>query len=77
MELCQLTLKAHIRWVNMRAYNFFFVDQSSPTFSANMGGVAVDQMLFRFSTCPDLPEIFVIKVESYQKSRRIFRHPKF
>ena len=35
---------------------------------------------FRFSICGCVPEIFAIKVESCQKSRRIlnvFRHPKF
>ena len=35
-----------------------------------MGGVVVDQLLFRFSICGSVPEIFVIKVESCQKSRK-------
>ena len=30
----------------------------------------VDHLFFRFLTCPPVPEIFAIKVESYQKSRR-------
>ena len=36
-----------------------------------MGGVVVDQLLFRFSICGSVPEIFAIKVESSQKSRKI------
>jgi len=31
----------------------------------------VDQLLFRFSICGSAPEIFAIKVERYQKSRKI------
>jgi len=50
---------------------FLFVDQSSPLFSSNMGGVVVDQLLFQFSTCGSVPEIFAIKVESCQKSCQI------
>jgi len=34
-------------------------------------GVVVDKMLFRFAICGSVPEIFAIKVESCQKSRRI------
>ena len=33
-----------------------------------MGGVVVDQLLFRFSICGSVLEIFAIKVESCQKS---------
>ena len=40
-------------------------------FSPNVEGVAVDKMLFRFAICGSVPEIFTIKVESCQKSRRI------
>ena len=36
-----------------------------------MGWVVVDKLLFRFSICGSVPEIFAIKVESYQKSRKI------
>ena len=36
-----------------------------------MGGVVVDKLLFRFSICGSVPEIFAIKVESCQKSSRI------
>jgi len=35
-----------------------------------VGGVAVDQLLFRFSIWGSVPEIFAIKVESCQKSRK-------
>jgi len=35
-----------------------------------VGGVVVDQLLFRFSICRSVPEIFAIKVESCQKSRK-------
>jgi len=37
---------------------------------SNLGGAVVDHLFFRFLTCPPVPEIFAIKVESYQKSRR-------
>jgi len=33
--------------------------------------VVVDKLLFRFSICGSVPEIFAIKVESCQKSRKI------
>ena len=36
-----------------------------------MGGVVVDQLLFRFSICASVSEIFAIKVENCQKSRKI------
>jgi len=39
--------------------------------SSNVGWVVVDQLLFRFSICGSVSEIFVIKVESCQKSRQI------
>jgi len=38
-------------WVNMRAYNFFVCGPKFTIFfSPNVGGVIVDQLLFRFST---------------------------
>ena len=36
-----------------------------------MGGVVVDKLIFRFSMCGSVSEIFAIKVESCQKSRKI------
>jgi len=36
-----------------------------------VGGVVVDKLLFRFSIYESVPEIFAIKVESCQKSRKI------
>ena len=36
-----------------------------------MGGVVIDQLPFRFLICRSVPEIFAIKVESCQKSRKI------
>ena len=47
------------------------MDQSSRSFFIQRGGVVVDELLFRFSICEYLPEIFAIKVESCQKSRKI------
>ena len=48
------------------------MDQSTPNFfSPNVGGVVDDEELFRFSTCGCIPEIFAIKIESCQKSRKI------
>ena len=50
-------------------------------FSPNVGGVVVDKLVFRFSICGSVPEIFAIKIESCQKLRRIldvfFRRAKF
>ena len=55
----------------MHLYNFFV---SGPKFTrfilSNLGGVVIDQLLFRFSMCPPISEIFAIKVGSCQKSRR-------
>jgi len=39
-------------------------------FLSNLGGIVVDQLLFRFLTCLHVLEIFAIKVESCQKSLR-------
>ena len=49
---------------DMRAYNFFvrLLDQSSSFFSSKVGGIAVDHLVFRFSICRSVPEIFAIKV---------------
>jgi len=51
---------------------FSFMDQSTPSFWPNVWGVVVDKVRFRFSLCRSVPEIFAIKVESCQKSRKIF-----
>jgi len=60
------------RWVNTHFNNFFRLwTKVHQLFSPNVGGVVVDQLLFRFSICGSFPEIFAIKVESCQKSRRI------
>ena len=40
-------------------------------FSPDVEGVVVNKMLFRSAICGSVPEIFAIKVESCQKSRRI------
>jgi len=50
---------------------FLLVDQSLPIFSFNRGVFVVDQLHFRFSLCGSVPEIFVTKVESCEKSRQI------
>jgi len=69
--------KMQFGWVNMSAYNFLFVNQSSTFFSLNVGEVVIDQVFFRFSTGRSTREIFAIKVKSCQKSRRIFALPNF
>jgi len=62
---------------------FLFVDQSSPSFFGQRGrgcSFVVDQLLFRFSICGSVPEIFAIEVDSCLKSRQIldvFCPPKF
>jgi len=55
----------------MHLYNFFVCGPKFTRFLlSNLGGVVVDQLLFRFLMCPHIPEIFAIKIESCQKSRR-------
>ena len=65
LEICPLG------WVNMHLYNFLVC---GPTFTrfllSNVGWVVVVQLRIRFLTCRPVPEIFAIKVESCQKSRR-------
>ena len=51
---------------------FSFMDQSIPSFMTQRGRGVVDKLLFRFSICGSVPEIFAIKVESCQKSRIIW-----
>ena len=47
------------------------MDQSTPNFlGLTWGGVVDDQEFFRFLICGFVPEIFAIKVESCQKSRK-------
>ena len=55
----------------MHVNNFFVCGPKFRFLSSNVGGVAVDQLLFRFSICGSVSEIFAIKVESCQKSRKI------
>ena len=56
----------------MHVNNFFGCGPKFMVFlSSNVGGVVVDQLLFRFSICGSVSEIFAIKVESCQKSRKI------
>jgi len=56
----------------MHVDNFFVCGPKFTVFfSSNVGGVVVDQLLFRVSICGSVSEIFAIKVESYQKSRKI------
>jgi len=47
------------------------VDQSSPIFLTQRGRVVVDKVLFRLAIYRSVPEIFVIEIETCQKSRRI------
>jgi len=55
----------------MHYYNFLVCGPKFTRFLlANVGGVAVDHLRFRFLTSRPVPEIFAIKVESCQKSRR-------
>ena len=61
--------KCPLGWVNMHVNNFFVCGPKFTVFfSSNVGGVVVDQLLFRFSICGSVSEIFAIKVESCQKS---------
>ena len=65
LEICALG------WVNVHLYNFLVCGLKFTRFLlSNLGGVVVDQLLFRFLTCPHVPEIFAIRVESCQQSLR-------
>jgi len=56
----------------MHVNNFFVCGPKFTVFfSCNVGGVVVDQLLFRFSVCGSVSEIFAIKVKSCQKLRKI------
>jgi len=56
----------------MHLYNFFVCGPKFTRFLlSNVGRVVVDQLRVRFLTCRPVPEIFAIKVESCQKTRRI------
>jgi len=64
--------KCALRWVNAHVNNFLVCGPKFTRFLlSNVGGVVVDHLLFRFSICGSVPEIFTIKVESCQKSRKI------
>ena len=55
----------------MHLYNFLVCGPKFTRFLlSNLEGVVVDQLLFRFSMCPPVSEIFAIKVGRCQKSRR-------
>jgi len=57
--------KSPLGWVNMRVYNFVVSrPKFTKFFSSNRGWNVVDQVLFRFSICWSVAEIFAIKVES-------------
>jgi len=56
----------------MCAYNLLICGPKFTKFlTPNMGGVVVDHLLFRFSFCRFIPELFVLKIDSSQKSRQI------
>jgi len=50
------------------------MDRSTPNFfdPTCMGGMRVDKLLFPFSICGSISEVFAITVESCQKSRKIW-----
>ena len=65
----------------MHVNNFFVCGPKFTVFfSSNVGGVVVDQLLFRFSICGSVSEIFAIKVEvvrNCEKFWTVFCPPKF
>jgi len=63
--------KVHYGLYTLGSITFSFMDQSIQIFSPNVGWVMVNKVLFRFSICGSVPEIFAIKFESCQKSRWI------
>ena len=55
----------------MSQYNFFVCGPKfTEVFSPNVEGVVADKVFLRCSICRSFPEIFAMKVESCQKSRR-------
>jgi len=73
VSVCQC--QCHVGWSIRATRTFSFVDhQCSPNFFRPTGRVVVDQVFFRMFDVDDrsVPEIFAIKVESCQKSRRNF-----
>jgi len=50
----------------MSPYNFFVCGPKFTYFLSNVEEVLVDKILVRFATCRSVPEIFAIKVESFQ-----------
>ena len=64
--------KCALRWVNTHVNNFLVCGPKFTSFfPPNVGGVVIYQILFRFPICGSVPEIFAIKLESCQKSRKI------
>jgi len=63
-------LKRFCLWT--KVHQTFFIQRGRGcSFSSNVEGVVIDKILFRFAIYRSIPEIFAIKVESCQKSRRI------
>ena len=65
-KLSEIAPKFHLGGSTWAPITFLFLDQSSPSFFAQRGRgvIASHQLLFRFSTCGSVPEIFEIKLES-------------
>jgi len=62
-----------------KLHETLMVDMFTNFILPNVGGVVVDQLLFRFSICQSVREIFAIKVESQKKRRDldVFALPNF
>jgi len=59
--------------VNMRTYNFLFVNQSSPSFfSPNAWGVVAGRLLFRFSAFPFF-DTSIPSGDTHDQSRRLHK----
>ena len=72
IELRQFTLNAHLGRVNVRAYNVFVCGPKfTIIFRPAWEGLLFINFFSQFSICRSVPEIFAIKVESCQKSRRM------
>jgi len=70
-KLSEIAPKFHLGGSTFAPITSLFVDQSSPTFFAQRGMGCSDHLLFRFSMCGSIPEIFAIKVDSCLKSSQI------
>jgi len=71
ISICETRI-VDLGWLNVRTCNFLVSPLKSTKFLCfNARGITVNQVCYRFSVCRSAPDIFVVKVWSCPKSRRI------